>query len=53
MTSTDNEMTTVEINIDDTELFELMKLAHVKDITFNKLVEELLQQYIDSYKLLI
>lgn len=46
-------METVEINIDDADLFELMKLAHAKDITFNKLVEELLQQHIDSYKPLI
>jgi len=48
MTSTDDKMVTVDIDIDDHELFELMKLAHARDITFNKLVEEMLQEYIDS-----
>ena len=45
----DKEMETVEINIDDADLFELMKLAHAKDITFNELVESMLQEYIDNY----
>lgn len=48
MTTEDNEMVTVDIDIDDGELFELMKLAHAKDITFNKLVESMLQEYIDK-----
>lgn len=44
----DKEMVSVDIDIDDADLFELMKLAHAKDITFNKLAEELLQQHIDK-----
>jgi hypothetical protein len=45
----DKEMVSVDIDIDDDELFHLMKLAHAKDITFNKLVESMLQEYIDNY----
>ena len=34
---------TIDIDIDDDTLFKLMKMAHEKDITFNKFVEEALR----------
>jgi hypothetical protein len=39
---------TVEIELTDQELLALMKLAHEQDITFNKLVENGIQQMIES-----
>ncbi len=47
---TDNR-TTVGINLDDAVLFQLMILAHERDITLNKLVENILREYIDNSKL--
>lgn len=38
----------VPIDLEDSELFHLMKIAHNKDITLNKLVEEILQAAIDK-----
>lgn len=38
----------VPVDIPDTELFEYMKLAHERDITFNQLVEEALRHAIDE-----
>jgi len=39
----------VELNLPDHEMLQLMTLAHQRDITFNQLVEEALQQAIDEY----
>lgn len=36
----------IEVTFEDDVLFELMKIAHSKDITFNQLVEEVLQNEI-------
>lgn len=38
----------VPIDLPDNELFELMKLAHERDITLNQLVEEALRAAIDE-----
>jgi len=38
----------VPIDLNDDELFSLMKMAHEKDITLNKLVEDILQKVIDK-----
>ena len=38
----------VPIDLDDHELFNLMKLAHEQDITLNQLVENILQTVIDK-----
>ena len=35
-------MEEIEIDLDDETLFQLMLEAHRRDITFNKLVEEIL-----------
>jgi len=40
----------VPIDLDDGEVYTLMKIAHERDITLNSLVEEMLQQYIDQHR---
>ena len=42
----------VDIDLPDDVLFQMMKLAHERDITFNKLVEIALQEAIDQHKML-
>ena len=42
----------IEVNFDDAELLEYMKIAHDRDITFNELVEIALQEAIDQYRML-
>lgn len=41
---------TVELNLDKEVLFELMLMAHERDITLNQLVEEVLRTYIEQEK---
>ena len=41
----------VPLDLDDTQLFELMKLAHEQDITLNQLVEGVLREAIEQYGL--
>jgi hypothetical protein len=38
---------TVPVDLNDDELFTLMKLAHERDVTLNKLIEDILQKVID------
>ena len=38
---------TVEIEIEEELLFQLMLLAHEKDITLNQLVENILREFVD------
>ena len=38
----------IEIDLDDAEIFDLMTMAHKKDITLNKLIANILQQVIDT-----
>jgi predicted HicB family RNase H-like nuclease len=38
----------VELDLPDTELFDLMLMAHKQDITLNQLVENILREYIDA-----
>jgi hypothetical protein len=40
----------VPLTLDDGELFELMKMAHDRDITLNQMVEQVLQTVIDSHR---
>jgi len=42
----------IEVNFDDAELLEYMKIAHDRDITFNRLVEIALQEAIDQHRML-
>ena len=40
----------VDLDLDREEIYQLMCMAHERDITLNQLVEELLQQFIDKHK---
>lgn len=40
----------LELDLSDDEFFRLMTMAHKKDITLNKLIEELLQLAIDQHE---
>jgi hypothetical protein len=43
-------METIELDLDDQELFKLMRLAHEQDITLNQLISNMLQQIVDQHK---
>jgi len=43
-------METIELELDEQELFELMKLAHAQDITLNQLINNILQSVVDMHK---
>lgn len=47
--TTDNRVT-VEINLDQDVLFQLMLMAHEQDVTLNQLVEQILRDYLDQFK---
>lgn len=40
---------TVPLDLNNEELFQLMKLAHENDVTLNKMVESILQKVIDEH----
>jgi hypothetical protein len=40
----------VPLDLSDTELFQLMKLAHERDVTLNKMVEMVITNVINDYK---
>jgi hypothetical protein len=42
-----SERETVEIEIEQELLFQLMLLAHEQDITLNQLVENILREFVD------
>lgn len=42
------KMATIEIDIKDSLLFDLMKQAHEADLTLNKYIEQLIEHYLDS-----
>lgn len=42
----------ISVDLDDDTLFQMMKLAHERDITFNQLVEIALQEAIDYHRML-
>jgi predicted DNA-binding ribbon-helix-helix protein len=41
--------TTIEVELDDHEWYQLMKLAHERDITLNQLVEQILRDFIQEH----
>lgn len=45
------EMTSVEVDFDDQELLQYMKLAHEQDITFNRFVQNVLSVAIDAARI--
>ena len=42
------EMAQIEIEIEDSLLFELMKRAHESDVTLNRYIEVILTDYLDE-----
>jgi hypothetical protein len=40
---------TIELNLDKELLFDLMLMAHERDITLNQLIEEALREFIKQY----
>ena len=42
----EGNMSTITIDLPDETLFQLMLLAHERDITLNKLIESILREYI-------
>jgi hypothetical protein len=43
----DQNMVAIEIDIEDSLLFRLMKEAHEADITLNKYMQSLIEDYLD------
>jgi hypothetical protein len=43
-------METIELDLDDNELFRLMRLAHEQDITLNQLINNVLQSVVDMHE---
>jgi hypothetical protein len=41
---------TIELNLDKEMLYELMLMAHERDITLNQMVEDILRFYIELEK---
>jgi hypothetical protein len=41
---------TIEVDLTDDEFMQIARLAHERDITFNQMVEHILQQEIDRRK---
>ena len=41
--------TTVEVELDDHEWYQLMRMAHERDITLNQLVEQILREFIQEH----
>ena len=47
MNVSDDNMSTITVDLPEEMLFQLMLLAHERDITLNKLIESILREYID------
>lgn len=45
---TEVKMATIELDIKDSVLFELMKEAHKADLTLNMYIEQLISYYLDT-----
>ena len=47
MNVSDDNMSTITVDLPEEMLFQLMLLAHERDITLNKLIESILREYIE------
>jgi hypothetical protein len=45
------KMTTIDLEIEDSLLFELMKRAHEADLTFNRYIQGVIDSYLDEMEL--
>lgn len=43
-------METIELDLSEAEMFQLMQMAHEQDITLNQLINNILQQVVDNYE---
>jgi hypothetical protein len=43
-------METIELELDEQELFKLMRLAHEQDITLNQLINNVLQSVVEMHQ---
>jgi NTP pyrophosphatase (non-canonical NTP hydrolase) len=44
---TQDNRVTIEIDLDEDLLYQLMLLAHEHDITLNQMIEKILREYLD------
>lgn len=44
----EEKMVTIELDIEDALLFDLMKKAHEADVTFNRYIQSLLEDYLEE-----
>ncbi len=44
-----DDPSTVEIELDDHEWYQLMRMAHERDITLNQMVEQILRDFIQEH----
>ena len=47
---TEDNRVTIELDLEEDLLYQLMLRAHEQDITLNQLVERILREYIDEYE---
>ena len=47
---TDDNRTTIKIDLEEDLLYQLMLYAHEQDITLNQLVERILREYIAKHE---
>jgi predicted HicB family RNase H-like nuclease len=45
---TEDNRVTIEIDLDEDLLYQLMLKAHEHDITLNQMIEKILQEYLDK-----
>lgn len=50
MTQQNDNRSSIEVDLSDEEFMHIARLAHERDITFNQMVEYILQQEIDRRK---
>ena len=43
-------METIELDLNEEEMFQLMRMAHEQDITLNQLINNILQQVVDLHE---
>ena len=47
---TEDNRVTIELDLEEDLLYQLMLRAHEQDITLNLMVERILREYIDEYE---
>ena len=47
---TNDNRVEIELDLDEHEIYQLAMEAHKRDITLNKMIENILQEVVDKYK---